>query len=364
MMHEIAHCLHMNHSKDFWKVRDGFVGEMRKFWGRGYTGEGVWGVGRALQNGEVEDRSVELIGIDAVEEVCGGVYRRRRRKRKVDWKEQKERRVQKKFVAPAGEGRKMGGDEDERVKLEDGKKPKGNPRVAGSKRGRELRAQAALARFETNKVKEEEVKVEEEEEDEWEEEDEPAFDTDGSILRDTNGEEMVKIREEDENDIKIKDEMREMLGLSTIPLAEERSVSTSTSTSRNDSSTSKIPAPFPQTIPQRQNPYASAPIPSDPSSTSNTTNTQPTISHTSTPILPTEATIETETTCPICTLANPSLSWICIACSHVLRPEKSSGSWTCKRPECGSGGSQYRNAADCGLCGLCGGRRSEVEGDG
>jgi hypothetical protein len=44
--------------------------------------------------------------------------------------------------------------------LEKGKTTKGKPRVAGSARGRELRAAAALARFERSKADEDELKLE------------------------------------------------------------------------------------------------------------------------------------------------------------------------------------------------------------
>ena len=32
MMHELAHCKQMNHSKFFWQVRNGFAGEMEGLW--------------------------------------------------------------------------------------------------------------------------------------------------------------------------------------------------------------------------------------------------------------------------------------------------------------------------------------------
>ena len=51
MVHELAHCKEMNHSKAFWKVRDAYAGEMRGLWGRGYTGEGCGGVGGIWRGG-------------------------------------------------------------------------------------------------------------------------------------------------------------------------------------------------------------------------------------------------------------------------------------------------------------------------
>lgn len=90
--------------------------------------------------------------------------KRRRKTRDVPAKptltyaEQKQRRIQKKFGSG---GIALGGDEIQRVKLEDEKmkkKSKGKPRVAQSARGRELRAAAALARFGQQKGSEGEVK--------------------------------------------------------------------------------------------------------------------------------------------------------------------------------------------------------------
>ncbi|RMZ70617.1 wlm domain-containing [Pyrenophora seminiperda CCB06] len=45
MVHELAHCKQMNHSKAFWKVRDGYAGELRALWARGLYRGGVVGGG-------------------------------------------------------------------------------------------------------------------------------------------------------------------------------------------------------------------------------------------------------------------------------------------------------------------------------
>ncbi|CCC06164.1 unnamed protein product [Sordaria macrospora k-hell] len=237
MMHELAHCKQMNHSRAFWAVRNAYADEMRLLWSRGYTGEGLWGRGALLATGEWEKDTVQS-GEGLPEHLCGGTYRSRGRKRKasnkpkLSYKEQKERRILKKFGAG---GMELGGDEKIKKALEKGKKVAGKPRVAGSARGRELRAAAALARFEGAKKKEkeeeeeEEKKVKEEEEvdddetaseaesDEYEDEDEQdgvaAVDINGKKLLDGKGRGMIKVCE-DENpeDQDAQRELRELMG--------------------------------------------------------------------------------------------------------------------------------------------------------
>ena len=55
MMHELAHCLQMNHGRDFWKVRNQFAGELRELWAKEYTGDGLWGRGQTLLSGEYHE---------------------------------------------------------------------------------------------------------------------------------------------------------------------------------------------------------------------------------------------------------------------------------------------------------------------
>jgi len=165
MMHELAHCKQMNHSRAFWKVRNAYADELKVLWDKAYTGEGLWGKGQSLITGQyMTNHMPEAANIPA--SLCGGTFRssggrKRRRKEdkpKVTYAERQQRRIAKKFGV---NGVALGDDEGVRAKLESGPKggkPAVKPRVAGSKRGRELRAAAALARFDN--VKKETVKTE------------------------------------------------------------------------------------------------------------------------------------------------------------------------------------------------------------
>lgn len=165
MMHELAHCKQMNHSRAFWKVRNTYADELRALWSKEYTGEGLWGKGQSLVTGQYMTNHMPEAA-NAPANLCGGTYRSsggRKRKRKEDkpkvtYAERQQRRIAKKFGV---NGVALGDDEGIRAKLESGQKgtkPAVKPRVAGSKRGRELRAAAALARFEN--VKKETIKDE------------------------------------------------------------------------------------------------------------------------------------------------------------------------------------------------------------
>ena len=217
----LAHCKQMNHSRAFWAVRNQYAEQMKVLWNRGFTGEGLWGRGALLATGEFEMNTVEP-GELLPEHLCGGTYRSRGRKRKakptLTYKEQKERRILKKFGA---NGVALGEDAVAKKKLE-GKKVAAKPRVAGSARGRELRAAAALARFEvqkTEKPKEEPV-VKEEEGSETDSGDDyeddlslgpDAVDINGTKLLDSKGRGMIKVCEdENPDDQDAQDELREL----------------------------------------------------------------------------------------------------------------------------------------------------------
>ena len=412
MMHELAHNAEMNHSKRFWAKRNEYAGEMRELWAKGYTGEGFWGSGSVL--GDMSN--VMGNNVLASEELgdlplCGGTFRSRKRKRRaatgdgkeLTWKEKKARRIEKKF---GKNGVSLGGDEDTRMLYEIGNKGTlgGNPRVAQSKRGRELRAAAALARFEQSKqdTKNETIKDEDDlDSDDYEDVDagmEDATDLNGQRLLDQKGRSMVRIcDDEDVDDVHVKQEMEELEGLeqyfsrlkpassSQRPNDDPRPQKTSTHTTtkssqydddRNSDATTVTPSPSPEPS-TRPRPSSKAPVPpptsiriylSQPQPQSNsvalaTSSTPQTTSKvqnapTASPAIQPPTTNSTEVPCQICSLLNPALSPTCAACGHVMGAKKDPRSWVCACQMSQEGTSTpYRNAGDVGVCGLCGARR-------
>ncbi|KAI4117820.1 MAG: hypothetical protein LQ345_002006 [Seirophora villosa] len=364
MMHELAHCVHMNHGKEFWKTRNQFAADLRGLWGKGYTGDGFWGRGKTVLSEGYEHKGgweEEVMP----ERLCGGTFRTRRgRKRKrggvkseeLTYQQRQQRRIERKF---GRNGQVLGSEEEARVKLENGKKPKGKPRVAGSSRGRELRAAAALARF--GAQKEEEVKQEEaaaaatdSETDSGSEDSKPekeALDLDGSKLLDSKGRGLVKICEdEDEDDMQVKQEMKEMQDLAAIQPHEAtrprrspeapRSVKQEHRPRRADKLHKERTAleAAPRAVKREGSPPNSVPL-FEETGTSSMESSRP----------------QTELSCPICSMANEPAALLCIACSHVLQPQLMPGHWRCGNAACGT--STYINAGDCGICGVCGSRR-------
>ncbi|KAI1118869.1 WLM domain-containing protein [Nemania sp. NC0429] len=340
MMHELAHCKQMNHSKAFWAVRNQYAGEMRDLWSRRYTGEGLWGRGTLLESGEFEANTI-LADDSLPEHLCGGTYRSRGKKRKtrnqLSYQEQKQRRILKKFGA---NGVALGEDEAVKVELEKGKKVKGKPRVAGSKRGRDLRAAAALARFDQQK-KVEEVKEEADidEDDDSGSEAVSDYDESGPSIVDKEGRRLIKVCE-DENpeDGDAQNEMRELASASRIKRERSRSPTSIKSEIDEPRLRSIEPRPPPS---RRKAPAAVV------SSTSGTVT------------LKSEA--ETEPVagdCPICSFRNGSSAMICETCSHVLAPGKVPF-WRCKSNTCQR--SEYLNPGDSGICGVCGARKESAK---
>lgn len=379
MMHELAHCVQMNHSKAFWKVRDGLAGELRGLWGRGYSGDGFWSRGKRVWSaGEEGSGSGAVEGEEVgVRRLCGGTFRSRRtggkRKRKgtgtgiregqrLTYAERQQRRIARRFGT---NGVALGDDVEARVRLEEGRRPKGKPRVAGSARGRELRAAAALARF--GQQKEEDVKKEEEEqesgsetESEYEEVNvkEEAVDLDGSKMLDGDGRALVRVCEdEDKGSVEVQREMEELQELShevnpdTLFIKQEDESTASedeslAKTSRNTASNSKSIRPKPE--------HSDRPTPHPPSASKALTTTQNTLN-------PTTTHTHAHIACPICSLTNDPTSPTCSACAHVLDPSQTPNHWRCSSPACT--GTFYLNAGDCGICGVCGTKRAVFVGD-
>ncbi|KAK0618338.1 WLM domain-containing protein [Bombardia bombarda] len=348
MMHELAHCKQMNHSRAFWAVRNEYAEKMRGLWSRRYTGEGLWGRGALLATGEFEKNRVEP-GELLPEHLCGGTYRSRGRKRKakkvLTYQEQKERRILKKFGA---NGVALGEDAEVKVKLEKGKKVAAKPRVAGSARGRELRAAAALARFDQQK-KEVDVKDEEEtdngsETDSGEDYDEQtdALDINGKRMLDGKGRGMTKVCE-DENP-QDQDAQQELLELQGFRSGNTRvKVEPSSPASQ---SLGPVLAKVP--IARKEKETVSKRVKREP------TEPKPAKSNDAPPPDP-QVEASGLDTCSVCSFANQGRSITCAMCANVLDQKKAPGSWACKSQTCR--GTQYRNAGDCGVCGLCGGRR-------
>ena len=358
MMHELAHCVQMNHSGAFWKVRNGYAGEMKDLWAKGYSGDGLWGRGKTLLSGEYEGRG-EFEAGETPRSLCGGTYRTARgRKRKrgrgggvtaekkiLTYAERQQKRIAKKFGT---DGVMLGDDEETRVKLEDGKKPKGKPRVAKSVRGRELRAAAALARF---SQQQEEVKAEQEDGDSATDtgsdyddinvKAEGALDLNGSKLLDGKGHEMIKVcEEEDVDDVDVKKEMQELRDINDIAATPEKSHISTNAVHQNSPSNNHVE----NRISPREEFTRSikkAIVPETPL----TINVTP----------PTGSVADL--TCPVCSMINDTSSLLCEACLHVLDIRKMPRHWKCQSATCAD--SLYINAEDCGLCGICGGQRPD-----
>lgn len=381
MMHELAHNVHMNHSRNFWKVRNQFAEEMRILWQKGYTGEGIWGPGREIETG-VKVGGGREAETDMPEHLCGGAYRSRRRKRvrgpELTWKEKKERRIAKKFGV---NGQSLGEDAVERNALQGFKGPISKSRVAGSKRGRELRAAAALARFDKAKiepVKEEpnDEDIDEELEGEYEDADagiEDAKDIDGSQLKDGKGQSMIRVCEdEDVDDAEVKREMDELNNLSDIPVhrpeqsapmkpvRDKATVSKPAEKSANEEKVvaGRKKAPIKSPTPTLRS--AAEILPSHPTPDSEPIVTARTLKNPDPPRKEDGnagkfSDTRSDNVCCVCSISNDPHALLCAMCSNVLDASKSPGAWKCKSSACES--SSFLNCSDYGVCGVCGARR-------
>ena len=333
-VHELAHCIQMNHSKAFWAIRNQYVNELRQLWQKGYTGDGLFGRGRTLLSGQYEAN--EPIPSNLLpSSLCGGTYRTRRgRKRKrqhgdrsnpnLSYAERQQRRIRRKFGV---DGVALGDNEDIRAKLEDGKRQKANPRVANSARGRELRAAAALARLRGDKSEgqiqaDEKGSCEEEIDEDSDESDDLTTEHidetyDGKIIE-AKGSQLVRVcSDDDKDDPNVKNEMEELQSLSAYDRAPEQSIVHST--------TDRV-----EQIMQRKLCRGD----------SNHPENEPRI-----------------VPCPVCSMDNSASSILCEACTHVLQPDKVGGTWRCRSGSCAD--LEYLNSTDVRMCGVCGTPRSE-----
>ncbi|KAI9846891.1 MAG: hypothetical protein M1837_003503 [Sclerophora amabilis] len=379
MMHELAHCKQMNHSGAFWKVRNQYAGELRDLWAKSYTGDGFWSRGQTVLSGQYTTSS--LPATETLPRLlCGGTYRSSRhakRKRKpkaassnLTYAEKRQRRIQRRFGI---QGQALGEDQSSRVKLENGKMSKAKPRVAGSARGRELRAAAALARFDQDKkqnaTEEEALFGSSETESDYEDGDlkEDALDLRGNRLVDEHGHDMVKVcgGEDMNEDVDAQREAAELQevekedhgpGLPKFksehkPHSNSSSVRVSAQSSRTNvlgmcsekASGSQTQADEKKLGGDRtsatKGSYSSKVLPGD---------RHPLDSQSASPVHAQR--------CSVCSMENEPESITCAACSNVLEPERHAGSWRCQSGACKGG--FYNNAGDCGLCGVCGSRKA------
>jgi hypothetical protein len=361
MMHELAHCKQMNHSSAFWKVKNEFTDEMEDLWAKGYTGDGLWGRGMLLENGAFSREELEE-GEMLPSSLCGGTFASRGRKRKskpkITYKERQERRIKKKF----GEnGIRLGADDNAKTKLESGKRPAGKPKVVKSVRGRELRASAALARFEVNKEVEQIKGADLVTDTESESEDDmivkhelnDAVDINGKRLLDINGRGMVKICEGEGRDNE--NAQKELLELQNVYGRHSQSLKTGgrfkpePASASSDYPNSKQPITMSSggsgqtpkghnTMSEKVPPQAIESRMSDRSTT---------VEHRTNIVL--EA-------CSVCLVENVLMALTCIVCSNVLKPDYVHNSWRCKSFTCNN--SIYVNSGDVNFCGVCGTRKS------
>lgn len=384
MMHELAHCIQMNHSRAFWKVRNLYADQMRALWGRGYTGDGLWGRGALLDTGEFETNTVAE-GEELPEHLCGGTYRSRRRRKRgrkageeLTYQERKQRRIEKKF---GKHGVALGADDDVKAKLEKGKRTQAAPRVAGSNRGRELRAAAALARFDQQKQETQDEDTPKDEESGASEEsdyDDPedmypgaddAVDLDGTKMLDTKGNHMVKVcDDENPEDEQAANELKELQSSITEFFAPTKrkgdenkkqlrasAEATSMIRGRNqDPSRNDIDdaAAYQEPSDKHRRPTGigvdlAQPSNEGPSATPN---------NGSLPASHQAADVARGTTCATCSFENEADAVTCSMCSNVLDSGAVPGTWKCQSASCKN--SRFLNAGDCGTCGVCGQRKA------
>lgn len=384
MMHELAHCVQMNHSRAFWKVRNLYAEQMRTLWRNAYTGEGMWGRGALLGTGEFENNTVTE-GEDLPEHLCGGTYRSRRRKRgrkggaELSYQEKKQRRIEKKF---GKNGVTLGADDDVKAKLEKGKRTQATPRIAGSNRGRELRAAAALARFEDKKR---ELEVEGdgggssgsdyEDAEGVDPSADDAIDINGKKLLDTKGNHMVKVCEdENPDDEDAVNEQKELQSSIRTYFGPKNSTNDAARTRTQSDASPSDATQIRGRNPSRGTDHAATTCEQDAvakdrltpgmangaaeSLDLDTAQSAPPYAQASSG----QASIispATGMTCRVCSFENAAYAVTCSMCSNVLQPDSVPGTWSCHSPSCLGG--IFLNAGDCGTCGICGQRKGVVD---
>jgi hypothetical protein len=363
MMHELAHCKQMNHSKAFWAVRNEYSTDMKALWDKGYTGEGLWGRGVLLENGTFAQEELDP-GEILPEHLCGGTFRsrggqKRKVKPKITYRERQKRRIKKKFGV---NGLTLGADEEIKSRLENGKRPAGKPRVASSARGRELRAAAALSRFEVKEepqIKDEDLVTDSEAESDYDVvvkvEPDDALDINGKRLLDREGHGMVKVCEDEDED---SDEVKkERLDLQGIPSHSQMSLPkfqtlkpplrSKTLHPLDPAKKSEISARHQPAV-SKVSKHSKEEISSE-REISSASEDQGDIAH------GVEKPRTYDGSCPVCSMANKKTAVTCMICSNVLKPEFVPNSWRCQSLTCKE--SCYVNAGDVGLCGVCGNRK-------
>jgi len=344
-MHELAHCKQMNHSKAFWKVRNEYAESLKELWSRDYYGEGMWGKGRSLLSGRYAGNANPDAGA-GVRSVCGGTYRGRagrKRKRaaekpKLTYAERQQRHVKRKF-GKHGDGAALGENELVRGYLETGRSSGAKPKVAGSKRGRELRAAAALNRFENAKPSPDQEPDLDADGSETDSDVAEPSDMDGSErltnakgerVKDAAGHDLCRVcEEEDPDDGDARREMDELRTLDSWVKKEPHSAYDDFDLEPTRSSTKHEVKK---------------------ESHSSLDDTALGVTAITTKLK--EPSLPAHVTCAICSLEHESGTARCLACAHVLDKRKLPGAWLCQSANCKILG--YLNAADCGVCGLCG----------
>lgn len=160
LLHELSHCTNMHHAAPFWATLGLYKKHSGELLAKGYTGEGFWsrGVALATSSSTINQHPLLPQESDLPLHLCAGAYKRRRRARStktVKMVTANDNGLKGRFKS-AGMGVKVPEQEaiTQRSLLESSStksKPKANkplpkPRVAQSKRGVNLRLNAALAR--------------------------------------------------------------------------------------------------------------------------------------------------------------------------------------------------------------------------